>query len=127
MKWLAFLVVAMTVAGCVAQNSEISFVGPSGQQIHSAKCSQAPESCYAQAAKTCEGPYQVMDSESHAGGLLADILPGPVTWYGLTYSCGKSDGRLASFNFKGQQYVASEGPSVTNCQSFGNTVSCQHY
>jgi hypothetical protein len=55
-----------------------------------------------EASKTYQGSYQVLDSESHAGGLLADILPGPVTWYGMTYSCGPSDGRLPSFAFKGQ-------------------------
>jgi hypothetical protein len=34
-------------------------------------------------------------SHNHAGGLLADILPGPVTWYAMSYTCGPSDGRLA--------------------------------
>lgn len=127
MRTIAVLVIAMTMGGCIAQNSEASFTGPSGQQIHSAKCSRAPEGCYAQASKSCSGPYQILDSDSHAGGLLADIIPGPVTWYDLTYSCGKSDGRLASFVFKGQQYIPEAGPSVTNCQSYGNSVSCQQY
>jgi hypothetical protein len=25
-------------------------------------------------------------------------LPGPVTWYAMTYTCGPSDGRLADFH-----------------------------
>ena len=40
------------------------------------------------------GSYQILDSESHAGGLLIDAIPGPVTWYTMTYTCGPSDGRL---------------------------------
>jgi hypothetical protein len=73
------------------------------------------------------GSYQVLDSESHAGGLVADALAGPVTWYGMTYVCGKSDGRLPSFPFRGQQYLPAARPIVTNCQSFGNSTSCQQY
>jgi hypothetical protein len=111
--WIVFLA-SLSLAGCNATNSDTSFTGPSGQKIHSAKCSQAPAGCYA-------------DSESHAGGLIADIIPGPVTWSGMTYTCGKSDGRLPSFPFKGQQYIPAAGPVITNCQSFGNSVSCQQY
>jgi hypothetical protein len=46
----------------------------------------------------------VVDSYSKAGGLVADILPGPVTWYYMSYQCGKSDGRMPSFAFRGQNY-----------------------
>lgn len=124
--WIA-LVASWSLAACNATNSDVSFTGPSGQEIHTAKCSQAPTGCYAESSKVCNGSFQVLDSDSHAGGLIADILPGPVTWYGMTYSCGKSDGRLPSFPFKGQQYIPSAGPVITNCQSFGNSVSCQQY
>jgi hypothetical protein len=118
---LIFLCAALP--GCVA-SSNASFVGPSGAQVQTAKCSQSPQACYQEASKRCGSSYQVLDSESHAGGLLADILPGPVTWYGMTYSCGPSDGRLPSFAFKGQQYSP---PAITNCQQYGNAVSCQSY
>lgn len=66
----------------------------------------------------------MLDSESHAGGLVADVLPGPVTWYGMTFACGPSDGRMPSFAFRGQTY---RPPTVTNCQKHGNMVSCQTY
>lgn len=99
---LSFLSIA-GLSGCVAP-SNTSFVGPSGSQVQTVKCSGSPQGCYQEASKICGGSYQVLDSDSHAGGLLADILPGPVTWYGMTYSCGQSDGRLPSFAFKGQQY-----------------------
>jgi hypothetical protein len=107
--------------------SSSSFVGPSGEQVQSVKCTQSPQGCYDEASKICKGPYQVLDSESHAGGEFADVLPGPVTWYGMSFSCGKSDGRLASFAFRGQPYVPDSGPSFTNCQRIGNSMNCQHY
>jgi hypothetical protein len=77
-----------------------SFVGPSGKPIQRAKCSRSSTGCYEEAHQTCRGPYQIIESESHSGGILADALPGPVTWYSFTYSCGPSDGRLASFPFR---------------------------
>ena len=82
-----FLLAGIALSACNSTSSNTSFVGPSGEQIHSAKCSGAQQACYQEAAKSCGGPYQVLDSESHAGGLIADIMPGPVTWYGMTYSC----------------------------------------
>ena len=66
------------------------------------------------------GSYQILDSESHAGGLLIDAIPGPVTWYTMTYTCGPSDGRLADFPFQGPRF----NPSIRHCQQFGNTVTC---
>src|SRR5262249_49811868 len=54
------------------------------------------------------------------GGLLIDAIPGPVTWYTMTYTCGPSDGRLADFPFQGPRF----NPSIRHCQQFGNTVTC---
>jgi hypothetical protein len=32
-------------------------------------------------------------------------MPGPVTWYSMTYQCGPSDGKMPAFAFRG-------GPTV---------------
>jgi hypothetical protein len=56
------------------------------------------------AAATCTGPYQVIESESHPGRLLENTMPGPVTWYGMTYQCGPYEGKMP-FAFRG-------GPTV---------------
>jgi hypothetical protein len=74
-----------------------------GEQTIVAKCRQSPMGCYEQAAKDCKGgSYQVLDSDSHAGGLLTDDLwAGPFIWYAMSYACGPSDGRLADFSFVG--------------------------
>src|SRR5215467_13565330 len=84
-------VAATLFSGCCSAQT---IVGPSGKPIHRAKCSQSPMGCYEQATRDCRGgSYQILDSESHAGGLLADMLPGPVTWYTMTYVCGAPDGK----------------------------------
>jgi hypothetical protein len=104
---------------CLAQ----TIVGPSGkpfQPSHRAKCSQSPTDCDEQATKDCRGgSYQILDSESHTGGLFADIIPGPVTWYTMSYACGPSDGRLAAFPFRGAR-----PPSITTSSRYGSTVTC---
>jgi hypothetical protein len=68
---------------------------------------------------------------------MADVLPGPVTWYGMTYACGPSDGRMPDFKFVGQQYVPpspppspiviKQQPTTTNCTKMGDTVTCRTY
>lgn len=119
------------LAGCAATGEPIQ--GPSGATINEAKCSGSPNACLKKAAQDCKGPYQVLDSSSNAGGLLADIMPGPVTWYRMSYQCGKSDGRMPTFQFRGPQYtpppVVVTSPSVrtTNCNRLGNSVTCTSY
>jgi hypothetical protein len=66
-------VAAVLFSGCCSAQT---IVGPSGkplQPAHRAKCSQSPTGCYEQATRDCRGgSYQILDSESHAGGLFAD-------------------------------------------------------
>ena len=113
---VCFVVATVCSGWCSAQ----TIVGPSGKPLHQAKCSQSPTGCYQQATRDCGGgPYQILDSESHAGGLFADILPGPVTWYTMSYACGRSDGRLGNFPSRGPR-----PPSMATCSRSGNTVSC---
>lgn len=105
---------------------------PSGKHV---KCARSPDDCFRTATRECRaasrggsGSYQVLESDSHAGGILADLIPGPITWYAMTYRCGRSDGRMPSFVFKGPQPVMPDmGPSITNCQSYGGYVTCQRY
>lgn len=113
--------IAVALLASVQANAQNSFVGPSGQTVFQSKCSQSPEECYQEARQTCRGNYQVLDSESHAGGLLADIAPGPVTWYTISYSCGRSDGSLPRFERRGRE------PNNLNCYRLGRAVSCYRY
>lgn len=123
---MRFIVIALAaaIAGCSSSGEAIQ--GPSGATIMEAKCNGSSNACFKKAAADCQGPYQVIDSSSNAGGLVADILPGPITWYRMSYQCGKSDGRMPTFQFRGQQYV-SPRLSTTTCSRFGNSVTCNSY
>jgi hypothetical protein len=77
-----------------------------------------------------------LDSHSKAGGLIADLLPGPITWYYMSYQCGKSDGKMPTFGFRGQSFqpppvvvapAYTPRTTTTNCNRFGNSVSCTSY
>ena len=123
------------LALCLAPLPEIAeaqqieqIASPSGVTINYVKCSRKSGKCLNKAADFCSGSYQVIDSESHSGGIIADILPGPVTWFSMTFLCGKSDGAMPSFAFRGPEPAM---PSViipstiqTTCNNFGNTVTC---
>ena len=60
----------------------------SGAAYFKAKCKSQIEDCLADAQSQCGGEFTVIHRESHAGGLLADALPGPVPWYTVTFRCG---------------------------------------
>jgi hypothetical protein len=98
-KVILYSLVAMVLAIMI-------FESPAHARSMTAKCKESSSKCISEAIKRCDGEYRVIDSESHAGGLLADTLPGPVIWYSLTYSCGPSDGREPSFRFRGPRYEA---------------------
>ncbi len=78
-------------------------------EIRDTKCQESSRECLRRAEQKCNGRYRVIHSESHAGGLLDDKLPGPVTWYYLEYQCGRPDGRVATFPFRGQRYEPDDG------------------
>jgi hypothetical protein len=73
-------------------------------EIRDTKCKESPNDCLRKAEQKCNGSFRTIHSESHAGGLADDKLPGPVTWYYLEYQCGYSDGRLPKFAFRGAHY-----------------------
>ena len=95
----------MRVIALVMMSLLICATAAFGEQTIVAKCRQSPTECYEQAARDCRGgPYQVLDSDSHAGGLLTDDLwAGPFVWYAMSYACGPSDGNLADFSFRGMR------------------------
>ena len=73
-------------------------------EIRDTKCKDSPRDCIRKAENKCNGSFRTIHSESHAGGLIDDKLPGPVTWYYLEYQCGYSDGRMPQFPFRGAHY-----------------------
>jgi hypothetical protein len=120
------LLAAAALSGCVAASNG-SIQSPGGQTIRETKCNGSPNGCFNKAAQICKGTYQVVDSSSNAGGLIADILPGPITWYRMSFVCGKSDGRMPAFPFRGQQYtpppIVLNQPVVTSPRTCTSTVT----
>lgn len=98
------IAIALLFVASPSHAETTSITAPNGAQILRTKCSSNPDECYQEARQTCRGNYQILDSESHAGGLIADIMPGPVTWYSIQYQCGRSDGRMATFPHKGESW-----------------------
>lgn len=111
--------VALLTASCGARIGE-NIPGPSGTVMSEVKCVSSPAACFKKANAICKGPYQVLDSSSYAGGYITDIMRGPATWYKMSYQCGRTDGKVPSFPFRGPQYT----PTITSCQKHGNSLTC---
>lgn len=104
--------VAFLFVGCTAGPSISQVPSPDGSVIQIVKCVKNTNECFSAASKSCNGgSYQVYSSESHAGGIWADALAGPATWYSFNYKCGPSNGKMPEFPFGGQIYVP---PTVIN-------------
>ncbi len=128
MKRLSVIVFCLMVSGC-SSTSQSSFTSPDGRKVEQVKCKGEQTACYNLAQSTCKGSYQVLDSESRAGNIADDTHPAeiPTMWYTMTFACGKSDGKLASFPLKGVTATPGAGPSFTNCNRIGNSMNCMSY
>jgi hypothetical protein len=121
-RYVAAFLAAVCLSGCM-ETAGPSFNGPTGAALNTAKCSQSSVGCLQKASQVCGGPYSVVDSDSHSGGLVADVLPGPVTWYSMTYQCGPSDGKMPAFAFRGPQWVDSPTVVVNNAPAASTGLS----
>jgi hypothetical protein len=95
---------SVTVVGCHGTGvREVRTI--SGTPVYEAKCKSSGTDCLLDARETCHDGYELIDSDTHAGGLLADLIPGPVTWYSMTFTCSTS-GQFEhpSFAFRGPVY-----------------------
>lgn len=79
--------VGLLAVGCGAEGVTEAH-SASGASSYTAKCKSSSADCVAMARERCPDGYDLLQSESHAGGVLADAIPGPVTWYTMTFRCG---------------------------------------
>jgi hypothetical protein len=122
---LAFLF--FLLAGCTAGPTVKSYTGPTGEKMGTVRCTKETSPCFEKASEVCEeGTYRVANSYRNAGGVLADALPGPVTWYTMSIICGPSDGVMPEFPLRGSEPAMPPANSVqkTQCTQYGNTVNC---
>lgn len=118
------------LTGCAAGPQVKSYVGPTGETIRTVRCTKETSSCFEKASEFCNsGSYRVVDSYRNAGGLVADVLPGPVTWYTMSIVCGPSDGVIPSFPLRGSEPAMPAMPPTqqTTCRQVGNTIKCTTY
>ena len=104
------LIAMLFVTGCQTAGTE-SYTGPSGKMVHQTKCKISNVECFKKASSVCKGPYKVISSDTHAGGILADWIPGPITWYTMSYRCGEVDGKQPKFRWKGPKYTPPPPPA----------------
>ena len=98
--------------------------GPSGALVYTTKCSGSQDGCYQEASTQCRGgPYQILSSESHGGGIFGDVLNGPINYYSVSYQCGRSDGRLADFP-RTSPYYQPPRPFIAECGGNNWGVGC---
>ena len=140
-KLIVLLVLTLTgLSACGTTSS--SFTGPSGERISTVRCTTDPTKCYQKASASCGGgSYSVVNSYRNAGGIFADLVPGPVTWYTMSLVCGRSDGVVPTFPLRGQEPAMPKievpptivqpapAPSMqqsttTECRSVGTTIRC---
>lgn len=127
------LVFALLIAGCAASPTAQDIKAPDGSLLKAIVCNIDSTKCLEMASQACidsGGSYKVISSRSNSGGIGADVIPGPVTWYRMTVACGPSDGMLPTFPFQGPSHVVPNltpqrrTTTQTNCTTFGNNISC---
>jgi hypothetical protein len=89
---LPIVALGFALVGCAPAVS----IPPGGTALF--KCKYSDVGCRQDAAAACPGgSYHVVSESTHAGGLLADALPGPMTWYDVVAACGPD---LGSFDVR---------------------------
>ena len=111
------IVFAVLLVSCGPAGPE-KITAPNGGTGFALTCQRSRENCLTQAGEQCgrEGYYVVSES-SHAGGILADALPGPVTWYNIQVACGEPEA--------GYRPPRQAQPVVYNPEPAKATVRCR--
>lgn len=103
---LALFVLTLLLSGC-ATPVVTELKTPDGTNLRNVKCNIDSQKCFVLASESCKqtnGTYKVVASHSNAGGTLVDAMPGPITWYNMTFICGQSDGKMPNFPFRGERF-----------------------
>ena len=127
---LMVVTISGLLAGCNAGPQAKSYVGPTGETVSTVRCTRETGACFEKASEICSGgTYRITNSYRNAGGIFADVLPGPVTWYTMSIVCGPSDGVMPSFPLRGEEPSMPQMPqsTTTTCNKYGGTVKCKTY
>jgi hypothetical protein len=77
------------LTGAILANLAISCATPALQPgVQAAfKCQTTTAECHEKAKASCPLGYRVVAESNHPGGLFADVIPGPVTWFNVVVVC----------------------------------------
>lgn len=129
MKIILTAIFSLFLVGC-ASTTVKDLRMPDGKNAKNVKCNLDSQKCFQAATLSCmgtNGEYNVITSHSNAGGTAADMFPSPVTCFNITYVCGKSDGKMPGFEFRGERYRAPKiQPSTrTTCSTYNGITNCR--
>lgn len=133
MRMISTILLTSLLYGCATGPEVKSYTGPTGEKMSTVRCTKETGPCFEKASETCGGgTYRVVSSYRNAGGMIADVLPGPVTWYTMNIICGASDGVMPSFPLRGSEPAMPQIPTPppaqnTQCTQMGNTLNCITY
>jgi hypothetical protein len=102
LQFISVLFISASLASCGMSRNKAT-VSSSGVTTHEVKCTDSANDCMNTANAKCPNGFNTVYSDSHAGGVLADILPGPITWYELHFICSNSPGTPPVFAWQGPQ------------------------
>lgn len=104
MRFMMGMLYACALLGC--NNTGVrELQSVAGIRVYEAKCKGSGDACWLDAHQTCSGGYELIDSESHSGGLVGDALPGPVTWSSMTFICSRTgEFERPAFASRGRAY-----------------------
>ena len=76
----------LMLSGCVSASGHAINL-PNGKIGVRTTCHPDVAECYEEAGKICTNGYDLVSQSVHMGGTLADLMPGPVTWYNVLVEC----------------------------------------
>lgn len=121
------IIFATGLSSCAAGPKIKSYKGPTGEIFSNIRCTRDTSDCFEKASEVCnQSKYRVINSYRNAGGLWADIFPGPVTWYTMDIVCDSSNGVIPTFPLRGPE-VAMPKLEQTNCTKIGNSINCSSF
>ena len=89
MKKVFLLLAIMVIAnGCSGKVAATKISGPTGGVAYIVKCKKSVAYCMQKLGTLCKGSaYDIISDDTHAGGVFADILPGPTVWHTVVATC----------------------------------------
>lgn len=85
----ALVALSSLVGGCGHQSARFVGKADDGADVYGVSCKDRASKCVSEALGKCgKIGYEVVESDSHSGGLVSDETPGPSKWYWLAFKCG---------------------------------------